>query len=160
VKFFEPRRPNSLLKNSVQLPQGLKPSQKRKTLSQRLKRCATQKRVFQQTVKPRSFRALGRTAEEVAGKRGLSRNDRPQGLKPPLAPHPLPRPWKGRSSAVVHAFPQPLKPCLPNCSLVREILLGQPELQGPLLLPCELYEADAHISALVLPRDFRFGFQA
>jgi len=39
----------SLLKNSVQPPQGLKPSQKRKTLSQRLKPCATQ-RLFQQTL--------------------------------------------------------------------------------------------------------------
>jgi hypothetical protein len=36
-----------LLKNWIQTPLGLKPSKKRKPLSQRWKRCATQKRVLQ-----------------------------------------------------------------------------------------------------------------
>jgi Domain of unknown function (DUF4372) len=39
LQFAEQLRPGA--------PQGLKPCQKRKTYSQRLRRCATQKRVFQ-----------------------------------------------------------------------------------------------------------------
>jgi hypothetical protein len=43
---------NSLLKNSIRLPQRLKPSRIREHLPQRWKRCATQRGVFQQSVKP------------------------------------------------------------------------------------------------------------
>jgi hypothetical protein len=43
---------NSLLKNSIRLPQRLRPSRIREHLLQRWKRCATQPRVFQQSVKP------------------------------------------------------------------------------------------------------------
>jgi hypothetical protein len=42
--------------------------QKGKPLSQRLKRCATQNRVFQQTVKPGCFLCFGGTAERGFGK--------------------------------------------------------------------------------------------
>lgn len=52
-----------------------------------------------------------------------------------------------------------LKPCPTQRSLVRKVLLSQPQLQRALLLPCQLYESDAHISAPVLPRNFRSGFQ-
>lgn len=53
-----------------------------------------------------------------------------------------------------------LKPRFSRPESVCEILLGQPELQGALLLRGEIDEADADVAALVLPGDFRFRFQA
>jgi len=44
--------------------------------------------------------------------------------------------------------------------LVREVLLGEPELQSPLLTRCQFYEADANVSAFILPRDFGSCFQS
>jgi hypothetical protein len=43
---------NSLLRNSILSASGTRAPLKGKTLSLRWKRCATQRRVFQQTVKP------------------------------------------------------------------------------------------------------------
>ena len=82
---------------------------------------------------------------------------------------------KRRSSTVVHTFP--LSSAIKNADrglvftkasglqlratiLVGEVLLGQPQLQGALLLGQKLYEADAQISSLVLPGDFGLSLQS
>lgn len=44
--------------------------------------------------------------------------------------------------------------------LVGEVLLGEPELQGAMLLRRQLDKADADVAALVLPGDFRLGLQS
>ena len=45
-------------------------------------------------------------------------------------------------------------------TLVREVLLREPELERSLLTRCQFHEADANVSAFILPRDFGFCFQS
>lgn len=56
-------------------------------------------------------------------------------------------------------FPKALTKLRVN-TLVREVLLREPELERSLLTRCQFHEADANVSAFILPRDFGFCFQS